>query len=282
MRAMKRPLTLAAALAAALTLFALPAAAGNDHNVNGTVTSVTPKTISVQARNGVVTTCSLGLHSPAVAGFAPGDHVRIVCHGAGKHMARLAKIRRLDPTTAPAPASADTEPVTFGGAITALSDTSISLHDGDRDLTCTIGDGSPSTGDYKVGQHVKVACAGGSLVSISPVGSGDAGRYFTGTVVSLDDKGITVNTEHGSVTCSIGDGSPSTAGVNVGDHVGIGCRASTMQLVLVRELGGSDGSTSGSDGSTSSGDGSTGDNSGSGSSAGGDTTTTPEPTGGGN
>jgi hypothetical protein len=287
MRRMKRPLTVAAACAAALTLFALPAAAGNDHNVNGTITSVTAQTISVQARNGVVTTCSLGLHSPAVAGFAPGDHVRMVCHGAGKRMARLAKIRRLDPATAPTAASADTKPVTFGGAITALSDTSISLHDGDRDLTCTIGDGSPSTGDYKVGQHVKVACAGGALVSISALGSGDVGRYFTGTVASLDDTGITVNTEHGPVTCSIGDGSPSTAGVNVGDHVGIGCRASTMQLVLIRELGGGDGSTSGSgstaggDGSTSGGDssGSTGDNSGSGSDSGssdggGDTSTT--------
>jgi hypothetical protein len=259
---MKRPLILAAACAVAFTLFALPAAAGNDHNVRGTISGLTSSTISVQATSGAVTTCSLARHSPAVTGFATGDRVQMVCRGGGRRLARLAKIRRLDPVKAPATPAADTRPVTFGGAITALTDTSISLHDGNRDLTCAIDTTSPATGGFKVGQHVNVACSGGTLVSISAIGGGDLGRYFTGTVASLDDKTITLDTEHnGRVSCSIGNGSPSTAGLSVGDHVGIGCRASTMQLVLIRKLTGGDGSSSGTGNGGSTGDGSTGDGS---------------------
>ena len=139
---MKRPVTLVAAGIVALSLLALPAAAGNDHNVRGSIQAVTTTTISVQGSNGVVTTCALGKHSPAVTGYAPGDQVQIVCHGSGKGKARakLAKIKQL---TLPAAPSADTSQVTFGGAITALSDTSISLHDGDRDLTCSLDSTSP-------------------------------------------------------------------------------------------------------------------------------------------
>jgi hypothetical protein len=265
---MKRPFLLVAAGIAALSLLALPAAAGNDHNVRGSITAVTATTISVQASNGVVTTCVLGKHSPAVIGFAQGDQVRMVCHGSGKgkSRAKLAKLRHL---TLPAAPSADTSQVKFGGAITALSDTSVSLHDGDRDLTCTIDSTSPSTDGFKVGQHARVVCAGGTLVSISPVGTGDAGRAFNGTIASLDGGGVTVTTEHGPVTCTLGDGSPAVGDYQVGDHVLIGCNAHTLQLVYIKKLSGGngdDGDGSGSGSSSSGGDGGT------------TTTSTPPPT----
>src|SRR5439155_25791789 len=125
-----------------------------------------------------------------------------------------------------------------GGAITVLTDGSITVHDGDRDLTCSLDSSSPSTDGFKVGQHVKVACSGGSLVAIAPVTTADAGRYYAGTVSALDDKSITLQTEHGPATCTLGVGSPSTAGLKVGDRVGMGCKASTMQLVLLRKLDG--------------------------------------------
>jgi hypothetical protein len=150
---MKRPVTLVAAGIAALSLLALPAAAGNDHNVRGSIAGMTTTTISVQGANGVVTTCALGKHSPSVTGYGTGDQVQIVCHGAGKgkSRAKLAKIRRL---TAPAVApSADTSQVTFGGAITALTDTSISLHDGDRDLTCALDSTSTPVGPIPARWH---------------------------------------------------------------------------------------------------------------------------------
>jgi hypothetical protein len=251
MQLMKRPVTLVAAGIAALSLLALPAMAGNDHNVRGSITSLSAIAISVQGKNGVVTTCAVGRHSPSVTGYATGDRVQIVCHGSGKgkSRAKLAKIKRL---TAPTTSSADTSQVKFGGAITALTHDSISLHDGDRDLTCALDSTSPSTGAFKVGQHVKVVCAGGTLVSISPVGTADAGRAYNGTVASIDDGGVTVTTEHGPVTCMLSDGSPAVGDYQVGDHVLIGCNAKTMQLVFIKKLdgGGGDGSSAGDGGTT--------------------------------
>jgi hypothetical protein len=42
------------------------------------------------------------------------------------------------------------------------------------------------------------------------------------------------------VTCTLGSGSPSTAELHVGDRIGMGCNAATMQLVLIRKLDGGD------------------------------------------
>jgi hypothetical protein len=243
MLSMKRPFLLVAAGIAALTLLALPAAAGNDHNVRGPITGLTSTTISVQAKSGIVTTCSLGKHSPAVTGYATGDTVQMVCHGSGKGRAH-AKLARIKHLTLPAAApSADTSQVTFGGAITSLDGTSISLHDGDRDLTCALDSSSPSTDGFKVGQHVKAVCAGGTLVAISAIGTADAGRAYTGSIASIDDGGVTVTTDHGPVTCTLGSGSPAVGGYQVGDHVLIGCNAKTMQLVFIKKMDGGDGGT---------------------------------------
>jgi hypothetical protein len=260
---MKRHLTLLAAAVAAASLLALPAAAGTAHNVFGTISGLTTHTISVKGRSGLVTTCALGARSPKLTGYSSGDHVQMVCLG-GKRMSLLARIRHLAGKSVNGTASQVEGTVAFGGAITALSDTSISLHDGDRDLTCALDASSPATGDFKVGQHVKVTCTNGTLTTIAAITSADAGRWFTGTVASITDGSITVNTEHGPVTCNLGPGSPSVAGLQEGDHVGIGCSVSTMQLVLLRKLDDStDGSGSGSGGSgTTTGPGDDGDSQG--------------------
>jgi hypothetical protein len=236
---MKRPILLWAAGLAALSI-ALPAAAANGRTVKGHIASITSTSIAVKSRNSIVTTCALGRLSPSLDGYATGDRVQTVCRPRRGHLV-LARIRHLtEATTAPAK---DTEPTTFGGAITALSDDSITLRDGDRQLTCTMDSTSPATGDFKVGQHVRATCAGGKLVGIAPITAADAGRYYTGLVGALDAGSITVQTEHGPVTCSIGPSSPSTAEFHVGDRVGMGCNISTMQLVLLRKLDGGDATT---------------------------------------
>ncbi len=232
---MKRHILPWATFVVALCLV-LPASAGNGRSVKGLIAAMTTHSVAVKARNSVVTTCALRRSSPSLTGFAAGDPVQMVCRARQGRLV-LAHIRHL-PTTTPVTQNKDTAPTAFGGSITALTDGSITLHDGDRDLTCTLGPSSPSTADFKVGQHVKVECAGGALVRIAPVTQGDAGRYYVGTVASLGDKGVTLQTEHGLVTCTLGPGSPSTAELKVGDRIGMGCKAATMQLVLIRKVDG--------------------------------------------
>jgi len=145
----------------------------------------------------------------------------------------LAKIRRVTaPTGSPAN---DGEPTKFSGVVTALSDSSISLHDGDRDLTCSIGPSSPTTAGVKIGQHVTVACTDGALVAIAPVVT-TPGRAYEGTVSAVSATSITVHTANGDGTCTVGDGSPSVADVKVGDRVLAGCLAGTSKLVLLKKL----------------------------------------------
>ena len=232
---MKRHILPWAALAAVLCL-ALPAGAANRRSVNGMIASISMHRVAVKGRNSIVTSCALARVSPSLSGYAAGDHVQMVCR-ARKGRLVLARIRHLNPATTPAQKN-ETAPTYFGGAITALSDSSITLHDGDRDLTCALDSSTPSTADFKLGQHVKVECAGGKLIAIAAITQADAGRYYTGLVNALDAKGLTLQTEHGLVTCTIGPGSPSTAELKLGDRIGMGCKASTMQLVLIRKLDG--------------------------------------------
>jgi hypothetical protein len=235
MRRMKRLILPWAAFAVALSI-ALPASAATERNMKGVITAMSADAISVRSANSITTTCAVTDRSPSLDGFSTGDRVKLVCRGRHGSRFALVRIRHLA-GGAPETASHETEPVKFAGAITALSDTSITLHDGDRDLTCSIDSSSPSTAGYKVGQHARVTCVGGKLVAIAPVTS-DVGRYFMGSLSALDSKSVTVQTASGPVTCSIGDGSPSTAGFQVGDRVGMGCRASTMQLVLLKKVDG--------------------------------------------
>jgi len=232
MSGMKRILIILAAMLAAAAFLTLPALAGNGKSLRGTVASKTDKAISIAGRGGITTTCNLGRRSPSTAKVSVGDRVLAVCikrrHG-GMVLTRLHEDRK-----APV-ASKETRPVTFGGAITELTDSSISLHDGDRDLTCSLGPDSPTTDGFKVGQHARVACADGVLVAIA---APELGRYYVGTVATLTDGSITLTTEHGPATCTITALSPKTDSLKVGDKVGMGCRASTMELVLLRRLDG--------------------------------------------
>ncbi len=236
---MKRHILPWATLVVALCL-ALPAGAGNGRSVNGLIAAVSQHSIAVKSRSSIITTCIVARVSPSLGGYAAGDPVQMVCR-ARKGRLVLARIHHLNPTTVRVQKE-DTAAVTFGGAITALSADSISLHDGNRDLTCELDSSSPSTADFKLGQHVKAVCAGGKLVRIAPVTPADAGRYFVGTVNGLDGKALTLQTEHGLITCTLGAGSPSTAELHVGDRIGMGCNAATMQLVLIRKLDGGDAS----------------------------------------
>ena len=235
---MKRHILPWAAFAVALCI-ALPAAAANGRSVKGMIASISHHTVAVKSPSSIVTTCAVAQVSPSLSGYAAGDPVQMVCRSRKGRLV-LARIRHLLP--AAGGAEERHRPTYFGGAITALSDSSISLHDGDRDLTCALDSSSPSTSDFKLGQHVKVECAGGKLVTIAAITQADAGRYYVGVVNALDGSGVTLQT--GARPRHLHDrrGLTEHGRAQVGDKIGMGCKASTMQLVLIRKLDGGDAS----------------------------------------
>jgi hypothetical protein len=210
---------------------ALPALAKDSPPLKGVVAALSSDGISFKGEHHTFT-CALTSASPSLAGYAVGDRVQAKCRRkAGRFV--LAAIRHL---TARASSANETEPVKFGGAVTALSSDSISLHDGDRNLTCTIGDASPSTSGLKVGDHAKVVCANGVLASWSPVTTSDAAHVYEGVVTAVGSSSITVHTVAEDATCPVGVGSPSVADVHVGDRVAVGCRVGSNLLVLLKRL----------------------------------------------
>ena len=233
---MTRGLTCLGALLAALAV-AIPASAADGGTVKGVLVSVTPTAVAVKDAKGVVTKCALAAQSPSVDGYTAGDRVQAACLRTGGRLV-LAKIGHLAAPSGTGPN--DAEPTKFAGAITSLSEGSISLHDGDRDLTCSIGASSPSTGDVKVGQHVRVACATGVLVAIAPIaphGDPPNGQSGAGTISTLSTSSITFHHGEHDVTCSLGSSSPSLGGYHPGDNVKFGCVGGALVAIAKTDSG---------------------------------------------
>src|SRR5438105_4445260 len=152
-------------------------------------------------------TCSLGSSSPSLTGYQVGDGVRIGC-GDGV----LMKIEKLPARPVFTSAS---------GTLSALGSSSITV----GALTCPLGSSSPDLSGYHVGDPVGIGCLDGMLAKVGrppeqqPQQPQQQFKTEQGAVSALGATSITV----GSLTCSLGAGSPSLTGVQVGDHVGIGC-----------------------------------------------------------
>jgi hypothetical protein len=227
---MKR-IALLAAIGLSVLGSALPAAANEGVAAKGVLSSLSTSGVSIKAAHHTLN-CALGRRSPSLAGYSVGDRVQVQCRRVAKHLV-LAKIHHF--TVAADGVSAGV-PVKFGGTVTALSSSSITLHDGDRDFTCTIGEGSPSTAGLKVGSHAKVVCQNGALVSFAPVTAADAAHLYEGAVTAVTDSSLSVQSGDHVFTCPLGDGSPSITAVHVGDRVLVGCRVGSNQLVLLKPL----------------------------------------------
>jgi hypothetical protein len=194
------------------------------------VTSVTSTSIAVRGAEHKVR-CAVTASSPSVATVKVGDRAAIGC----RHVGDVLVLTRIKHLVAAAPTAGDTAQVTFGGAVTAVSTSSVSLHDGDRDITCSLGDSSPKLTTVKVGDHARVTCAGGVLVTFTPITIPTTPPPATtggGTVSALSATSITVhNSEHGDVTCALTPSSPSVHEIHVGDVVRLGCVGGTLVAI---------------------------------------------------
>jgi hypothetical protein len=229
----------AAALGLLSLVVVLPAGADDARLARGSITSVGATSISVATDRAVKVTCALRDRSPSLDGYSEGDRVAITCRRV-RHTFVLARIRHLQ---AAANSEGEVKTVAFGGAITALTDTSISLHDGDRDITCAITDVSPPTGDAKVGDHLRVVCKNGVLALVAPVtgpkpvepprqpeapkpAPTPTTHTLTGaigTITVLGDTSLTVHNAEHDLTCSVGTASPKLGDFHVDDRVKVLC-----------------------------------------------------------
>ena len=240
------------ALVGAMALPALGATPAPRLTARGNITALTPHKIVVRNVHRRVV-CFVGEGSPDLTPYSVGDLVALACAGHPPTLVRNAPVTTADSGAAPTggPTGEPTgdqhpagETTTFGGVVTVLAGSSITVHDGTRDLTCTLGTGSPSLVGVAVGDHVYVACAGGVLLVIAKPHSGGETTTTTtttsepppsttttshttrgalGTVSALSTAAVSVQTDGGVVTCSFGPSSPSAAEVHVGDRVKMYC-----------------------------------------------------------
>jgi hypothetical protein len=228
----------------------------NDHRSEPTTTTVTTTTAPpatttapetpLVVRAGVITvlgptisvdglTCSLAAPPPNLGEFKLGDSVYIGCASGV-----LVKIFRQPSQSAPATTATTTtttteQTVTKEDRLLALSGTSVTV----GPLTCAVTSGSPSVAGVKVGDRVGIVCSGGVLVRLEllpplpaypPAPAASIPSGFTaqlGTITSLNGASISV----GSLSCTIGDGSPDVSGFHVGDAVGIGCAHGVLFMI---------------------------------------------------
>ena len=126
-------------------------------------------------------TCRLTGRSPSLSGFAVGDQVRIACssHVLVAIADRPGAINALNDKDVVLTSG-------ISGTVTGIGPKFITVHDGDRTVTCTLDPDSPSITGYGVGNHVKIGCADGVLVSLG-IPAGAAGAVTGGTTTTHDD-----------------------------------------------------------------------------------------------
>jgi len=143
----------------------------------GLITAI-GSSISVRG-DGPTLTCQVATTSPSVASFAAGNRVKIYCSNGLLIGIFHNELPTTTTTTAPTTTVATTTSGTSGepggsfvgafGTISALSATSLTVHGPERDLTCTVGTGSPSTTGFTVGATAKVYCQNGQLAGLAHV-----------------------------------------------------------------------------------------------------------------
>jgi len=247
--------TATTALAGALAIpAALGATATPRLTARGEITLLTQHRIVVRTSQ-YRFPCGLGAASPDLASYHVGDRVAIVCAGHPRLLVRIAPVTTTaESTTTPGTQGDDSGTTTFGGRVTVLSSSSITVHDGARDLTCAIGTGSPSLDGLVVGDHVKLACTGGVLTVIAKItlppeppttttttteptapptttSTSHTTTGALGTVSALLTASISVHTDGGVVTCSLGPSSPSLGEVHVGDRVKMYCLDGVLAVI---------------------------------------------------
>jgi hypothetical protein len=226
-------------------ILAAPAAAAVTREAKGKLAALSATSVTITGEHASLT-CALGERARALAGFSVGDRVVIVCRRTGTGWT-LQRIRHLPATVKPVPGTNPPAPVPPSGegaakpatvdrrgAIVLLSTTSVTVR-GDGELTCTIGEQSPSTAAFHVGDQVKITCAAGTLTEIErlappPPAPVPTPAYGAGTIAALSATTITVTGER-NLTCTLTDRSPRLGDYHVGDRVKMACTDGVLTAI---------------------------------------------------
>lgn len=193
--------------------------------LGGAVFAISPSSLSVRDGDRSLT-CAVDAQSPSLSSVVVGDRVRIRCTNS-----LLVSLER------------SVAPVEGNGVITSLTRESIAVH-GERDLTCALGPKSPPVGEIRVGDRVRVVCAGGTLLVLQRVDApsptpqptparappAPAAVYAAGSITALDARSISIHGER-DVTCTVGERSPRLGDFHVGDRVRISCVGSDLASI---------------------------------------------------
>jgi hypothetical protein len=167
---------------------------------SGTLVVRTAASVTVK-RGDHTLTCSRDDSSPKVGRASVGDKVKVTCeHGV------LVSFEKAFTGSA-------------AGKISELSPSSVTLHNDDGTLTCTLAEGSPKLGDYHAGDKVKIACTNGVLTAIAKL---TETTITTGVLSALSHTSVTVLSDGGARTCARGE-TPAVVGYNLGDRVKMTC-----------------------------------------------------------
>jgi hypothetical protein len=140
--------------------------------ITGTITALSDGSITVTSTDNHLT-CPIVATSPSTAAFKVGQSVRMYCVVGGALYSVAANATTTTTTTTSTTSSTTTTTpayTTITGTITTLTPTSITVTSTDNHLTCPIGNTSPSTASFAVGNSVHMYCvSGGALYAISKV-----------------------------------------------------------------------------------------------------------------
>jgi hypothetical protein len=187
---------------------------GDVRTESGTLVALSDMSVTVRMLNGELT-CTLGDGSPTLGDFHVGDKVKVVCaHGV---LTTIAKVLT-------------DNVVSRQGTLTALSESSVTVHSGDGDLACSRGDRSAALGDFRVGDLVKVSCANGVLSAMAKVATSTVVTRL-GTLTALSDASVTVHNGDGDLTCKRTDASPALGDFHVGDLVKMSCSNGVLTTI---------------------------------------------------
>jgi hypothetical protein len=205
--------------------------------IAGSILRISKQAVAVENRVGdAMLTCLVPERlAEKTARFAVGDKVRMHCL---RHRGRRAVLVKLLPLeAAKRPEKEPEKPVEkqeAAGPIVELGDAAIVVQ-GQRRLACRVpAEKLPKLAGLKVGDTVRILCAGGVLVALERPAAVDKPKpaeevRLYGRIAELSRESVTVRGESGSLTCRVPAGfAEKLARFAVGDSVKMMCRGTEL------------------------------------------------------